>query len=58
MIVRSGAVQLGEVAGFGLDPEISNHKDGLDAVRLRFTNVEQVKSSALLKFLTTKWGNE
>ncbi len=56
MIVRSGAVQLGEVAGFGVDPEISSHKEGLDVVRFRFTDIAQVKSSALRKFLALKWG--
>jgi hypothetical protein len=55
MIVRSGSVQLGEVAGFGVHPEIGAHKEGLDAIRLRFTEVEQVKSPALRKFLTSKW---
>ena len=53
--VRCGSVQLGQVASIGIDPEIAPHKDGLDAVRLRFTNVDQVKSLALRSFLVSQW---
>ena len=54
--VTPGAVQLGQVANLGIDPEIAlRDKAGLETLRLRFTNVEQVKSRALRKFLSELW---
>ena len=54
--VTPGAVQLGQVANMGIDPEItSRDKAGIDTLRLRFTNLEQVKSPALRKFLSELW---
>lgn len=58
MIVPKGSVELGEVAGFGIDPEISAHKDGLEVVRLRFTKVDQVRSAALRAFLAGRWSQD
>lgn len=56
LIVPSGHIQLGEVANFGIDPEITPHnKPGLEVVRLRFTKVEHVSASVLRKFLTQRW---
>ena len=55
LFVPSGSIQLGQVASFGTDPEIAPHKDGLDIVRLRFTKVEQVKATALKKFLSERF---
>jgi excinuclease ABC subunit A len=54
--VMPGAVQLGQVAELGVDPEIvSRDKAGLDTLRLRFKNVEQVQSPSLRKFLSELW---
>ena len=53
--VPSGSVQLGEIASYGIEPEITPHKEGLDVVRLRFTTTDQVKSPALRKFLADRW---
>ncbi|WP_010585138.1 excinuclease ABC subunit UvrA [Schlesneria paludicola] len=57
LFVPAGAVQLGQIASFGTDPGISSHKVGLDAVRIRFTNVSQVKSTAFQTFLRELWSN-
>ena len=55
--VPPGSVQLGQVAGLGMDPEItSRDKSGLDSVRLRMTSLEHVKSAALRRFLSERWG--
>ncbi len=54
--VKAGAVQLGQIANLGIDPEISSRdKSGFDVIRLRFTDVEQVKSVVLRKFLSEQW---
>ena len=53
--VPQGSVQLGEVASLGLDAEITAQKEGLDAVRFRFTSTTQVNSPALRKFLQKQW---
>ena len=55
LFVPSGSVQLGQVASFGTNPEIAPHKDSLDAVRLRFTTVEQVQAAALKGFLSERF---
>ncbi len=55
MFVPSGAVQLGEIASIGIDPEIASHKEGLDVVRLRFTTTDHVQSPALRTFLSVHW---
>ena len=52
LYVPSGSVQLGQVASFGIGQEVAPFKNGLDAVQLRFTKVEQVKVAALKKFLS------
>ena len=51
LFVPSGAVQLGQVSSFGVDPEISPHRGGQEIVRLRFTQVDQVRNAALKAFL-------
>ena len=51
LYVPSGSVQLGQVASFGIGQEVVPFKNGLDAVQLRFTKVEQVKAALLQKFL-------
>ena len=51
VFVPAGSIQLGQVASFGIAPEIAPHKDGQDVVRLRFTEVEHVKNTALKKFI-------
>ena len=53
--VPQGSVQLGEVASLDLDAEITAQKEGLDAVRFRFTSTTQVNSPALRKFLQKQW---
>jgi excinuclease ABC subunit A len=54
--VPAGSVQLGQVANFGVDSEISHReRSGLDEFRLRFTKVEQVKNKDLHSFLTAIW---
>jgi excinuclease ABC subunit A len=49
----SGSVALGRIADLGVEPMISPHRSGEDAVRLRFTKVEQVASPKLHEFLQT-----
>jgi len=51
VFVPEGSVQLGQIAGFGIDPEVASHRDGLDVLRLRFTTVDQVRSDKLATFL-------
>ena len=51
VFVSAGSVTLGEVAEIGIDPEISAHRDGQDVVRLRFTKLSHVRSTALENFL-------
>jgi excinuclease ABC subunit A len=55
VIVPSGTVQLGEVATFGIDPEVASHKPGQDVIRLRFTQSTHVKSPELRMFLAARW---
>jgi hypothetical protein len=55
LFVPAGSVQLGQVTHFGIEPEIANHKEGVDIVRLRFTEVKQVKSPELQKFLANQF---
>ena len=55
LFVPRGQVQLGQIAGFGIDPEISEHKDDLDAVRIRLTKISQVRLPAFRSFLTAHW---
>lgn len=55
LFVPTGAVQLGQIASFGIDPSISSYKEGLDAVRIRFTNISQVRSAGFQKFLRELW---
>jgi hypothetical protein len=47
-------VQLGQIASFGIDPEVVPHKDDVDVVRLRFTKVDQVQNVALKTFLAER----
>jgi len=54
IIVPAGSVQLGQIAGVGIDPEISAGKNGHDIVRLRFTKINQIKAFALKQFLYTQ----
>ena len=56
LYVPSGSVQLGQVASFGIEQEVAPFKNGLDAVQLRFTKVEQVNAAALKKFLSERFG--
>ncbi|MEI8381780.1 MAG: excinuclease ABC subunit UvrA [Planctomycetota bacterium] len=51
VFVPAGSVTLGEVTGMGIEPEITVHRDGQDAVRLKFTKSSQVTSATLEKFL-------
>ena len=54
--VPAGAVQLGQVASFGIEPEITHReKSGRDEVRLRFTSVDQIRTPSLRKFLAEIW---
>ena len=54
--VPGGSVQLGQVAGLGIDTEIVHReRSGLDEVRLRFTKVDQVKNKNLHSFLAAIW---
>lgn len=55
MFVPTGSIQLGQISGFGIDPEIASHKEGVDTVRIRFTSMDQVKSISLRKFLGEQW---
>lgn len=54
LFVPSGSIQLGQVAGFGIDREIAPHKNGQDVVRIRFNNVSQVQTPALKEFLAAR----
>ena len=56
LYVPGGSVQLGQVASFGISQEVAPFKNGFDAVQLRFTKVEQVKATALKKFLSERLG--
>lgn len=52
VFVPTGSVQLGQIAGFGTDPEVvPHHKDGLDIIRFRFTRLDQVRNASLKSFL-------
>ena len=51
LFVPTGSVQLGQIASFGIEPGVAVHKDGQDVVRLRFTEVAQVRNAALKTFL-------
>jgi excinuclease ABC subunit A len=51
VFVPAGAIQLGQIAQFGIDPEISSHRDGSEIVRLRFVTIEQVRDAGLKPFL-------
>ena len=54
--VKAGTIQLGQISNLGIDPEISSRdKSGFDVIRLRFTDIVQVKSVALRKFLSEQW---
>ncbi len=56
IIVKSGTVQLGQISTLGIDREISSRDNsGFDVIRLRFTDVEQVKSLDLRRFLSEQW---
>lgn len=55
VFVREGSVQLGQIAGFGIDPEIAGHRDGLDTLKLRFTNLDQVRHVQLAAFLEAQF---
>ena len=55
LFVPTGTVQLGQIASFGIDPGVSSHKDGLDAVRIRFTEVSHVKWPPFQRFLSELW---
>ncbi|MCA9065221.1 MAG: ATP-binding cassette domain-containing protein, partial [Planctomycetaceae bacterium] len=45
------SVTIGAIADFGMDQEIKRHRDGRDAVRIRFTTVAQCENEGLQKFL-------
>jgi excinuclease ABC subunit A len=47
----AGSIALGRIADLGVEPTIAPHRSGVDAVRLRFTNVEQIASPKLREFL-------
>ncbi|WP_373651745.1 excinuclease ABC subunit UvrA [Schlesneria sp. DSM 10557] len=54
--VPAGSVQLGQITGFGIDPEVApRDKAGLDAVKLRFTRREHVNAKPFQKFLKDLW---
>ena len=54
--VAPGSVQLGQIASFGIAPEITaREKSGLDALRLRFQSRDQVNSASFRKFLREIW---
>ncbi|MFQ5733115.1 MAG: excinuclease ABC subunit UvrA, partial [Planctomycetaceae bacterium] len=46
-----GAFTLGRIAGFGDERGIAPHRNGREAIRIRFTKADQVASKSLAKFL-------
>ena len=51
LFVPTGTVTLGQIADLGEDPVVKPHRDGEDLVGLRFTDVKQIASPKLRKFL-------
>ncbi len=51
LFAAPGQFALGQVAEFGQDREITNHTDGREAVKIRFTRMSQVTSAKLKQFL-------
>lgn len=54
LFVTAGTVQLGQIAHFGIEPEVAPHKDGFEVVKLRFTERSHVQDSQLKKFLVER----
>ena len=51
VVAPTGSVALGRIADLGVEPTISPHRSGEDAIRLRFTKPEQIASPKLREFL-------
>jgi excinuclease ABC subunit A len=51
LLAPSGSIALGRVADLGVEPAVSPHRSGEDAIRLRFTKSGQVSSQKLREFL-------
>ena len=52
--VQHDAVTIGSIAELGAEQQISQHRDGRDAVRIRFTSKNQVNTIAVKKFLSQR----
>ncbi|MDB5346609.1 MAG: excinuclease subunit [Schlesneria sp.] len=55
VFVPTGSIQLGQVAAFGIEPGIEPHRDGLDVIRLRFTQLGHIRNAALKAFLKERF---
>ncbi len=53
LFTEPGQIALGQVADLGAEQEIASHRNGKEAVKLRFTTLKQVKSPKLKKFLSS-----
>ncbi|MFO0917383.1 MAG: ATP-binding cassette domain-containing protein [Planctomycetaceae bacterium] len=51
LLAPSGSIALGRVADLGVEPSVSPHRSGEDAIRLRFTKSAHVSSAKLREFL-------
>jgi excinuclease ABC subunit A len=56
LFVPKGSVTLGQIAALGDEPAVKPHRDGVDLVGLRFTDVQQIASPKLRTFLA-QFGN-
>ncbi|MCA9053575.1 MAG: hypothetical protein KDA75_07045, partial [Planctomycetaceae bacterium] len=51
LLTAPGKIALGQIADLGAEREITTHRSGQDAVRVKFTLTDEVKRSELIKLL-------
>ena len=51
LLTESGRIALGRIATFGAEREITAHRDGRDAVKLRFDAADQILSAPMRQLL-------
>ncbi len=52
LLGEPGSVTLGKISEFGSEREIAPHRDGREAVKIRFDQLDQIRQSKLKKFLS------
>ncbi|MCA9188752.1 MAG: excinuclease ABC subunit A, partial [Planctomycetales bacterium] len=51
LLCAHDSITVGAIAGFGTEQDIRRHRDGRDAVRIRFTTAKQCEQKGLKEFL-------